>query len=83
MQEEHRSQCIGINGYPDKKDYMPMINESLFINHKGTWDKCYEKIESEIKHSDPGKDLSSIKKTLQERGYVRVNNNLFGIAKMV
>lgn len=83
MQEEYDFECNGIVGNSDKKNYMPMIGNSVNDSHMGSWDKCYEKIEAEIKNSEPNKDLSNIKKTLQEKGYVHVNNVVFGIGRLV
>lgn len=75
-------ECIG-RKHLNVKKCVVVIGEDLYDNKIRTWDSCYELLEKEFKQIDQNKDLSSIKKSLQDKGYVRMNNTLYAIGNIV
>mgnify|MGYP000969945669 CR=1 FL=1 len=80
--EEFSVECVGQN-CPDKKNYVVIIGEEFGSTTPSTWDSCYKIIESNIKQLDRDKDLTSIKKTLQEKGYVKLHDKQYAIGTIL
>ena len=75
-------ECTGLS-LPDKNNYVTLINAELEDNKEKSWESCYNVIEKKIKEKEQDKDLSSIKKILQEKGYVNVRDTQYAIGTII
>lgn len=71
-------ECTG-QSLPDKNKYIVVINEEMVDDKKRSWESCYRMVESRIKKDEREKDLSDIKRILQEKGFVKVRDKGYGI----
>jgi hypothetical protein len=79
---ETKVECTG-RSYPDKGNNIAIIGSNIVDNNPSDWDKCYIKMESDMKKIDSTKDLTSMKKSLQEKGYIKMGNVIFAIGHIM
>jgi len=80
--EEVSIECVG-QSFPDKRNYVIVIEEELYDEKTRTWDSCYEVLENKFKQIDKEKDLSMIKKSLQNKGFVKLRDKQYAIGTIL
>lgn len=80
--EEVSIECTGQN-IPDKGNYVVVIGEKVYNEKTSTWESCYGLVESKIKKRIESKDLTMIKKELQDKGYVKIRDKQYAIGTIM
>lgn len=82
MEEEISIECVG-RSFPDKNNYVVVIDKDLYDETTRSWECCYNLLEKKFKEIEKDKDLSTIKKSLQEKGFVKLRDKQYAIGTII
>lgn len=80
--EDYNVECVG-QSYPDKSNYVVIIGDRFYDNNKRPWESCYKIVENQMKQVERDKDLSTLKKTLQDKGFVKLRDKQYAIGAVL